>query len=815
MMTGRRVGARWAMSLVFLFAIGLGALVSLILASPPLPDRTARAASPHAEHPLTNRITTENALPGTDAWASIGNYDITRLAAYPGATSVNAGSAIDIYVKSAGSSLSAQLYRLGYYQNHGARLISSYSGIATSPQPVCTRVSTTGLVSCPWASAFTISTNTSWISGIYLLRLDSNLGNRFFVYFVVRNDSYGADFLFVEASKTNQAYNSYGGESLYTSANNEGRTRAYQVSFDRPYGSGAGTGSLFTHDVDMVRWLEASGYDVTYISDVDQATNPGFMQGHRVLLEVGHPEYWSWNERDNVDAALAAGSNMVFAAANVSWWNIRLGASSVGPNRVITCYKDSALDPTPVAPYVTVEFDGPLLQRPENQLTGINYQSYADDATYNAPWVLSAPPTRWYFNCTGLVAGDRVNNVIGEEWDAVVNNGRGPSGMDILSQSTVIDPHGHPTIANSVIYTGTNGARVFSAGSIHWSWGLIDHSYTNQVFESYAVSNDADHRTEQLMANILDSFAGYWDGTPRACGSSNQAFYDIGSRPTRTPKPQVATATGTPATPTNTYTPYATLTRTTTRTPSSTRTRTSTPVSTYTPTRTRTPTATYTVTMASTRTTTETPSPTTTTTATGTATATGTSTSGVTSTPTSTATGTNTATSTITGTPTPTFTSDSILAGHVIWQGRQAQPSASQQLPVRLTLSLGSNQIAYPQQTTDASGYFTVPVGGLASGTYTWRAKGPQFLANSGAITLDTVPLTQADFGLLLAGDANDDNLVGVIDFNLLKLTFGKGAGDPGYDGRCDFSGDDQVNIVDFSLLRANFGAGGGLRPVK
>ena len=52
--------------------------------------------------------------------------------------------------------------------------------------------------------------------------------------------------------------------------------------------------------------------------------------------------------------------------------------------------------------------------------------------------MVSAPPTRWYFDCTGIQAGDRVNNIIGEEWDAIHNNGRTPAGIDMLSSGTVI-----------------------------------------------------------------------------------------------------------------------------------------------------------------------------------------------------------------------------------------------------------------------------------------------------------------------------------------------------------------------------------------
>ena len=67
--------------------------------------------------------------------------------------------------------------------------------------------------------------------------------------------------------------------------------------------------------------------------------------------------------------------------------------------------------------------------------------------------------------------------------------------------------------------------------------------------------------------------------------------------------------------------------------------------------------------------------------------------------------------------------------------------------------------------------------------------------------------------GLQPAGDVNNDNLVDISDFSLLRATFGKSCGDGGYDGRADFTGDCLVDISDFSLLRGNFGQAGPPAP--
>src|SRR5690242_11779956 len=89
----------------------------------------ANPARPPARPATGGRIAAENALPGTDSWAAVGNYDINQLAAYAGATSVNAGDPIAVHVMGSGTALTATLYRMGYYQDHGARQYATYPGL--------------------------------------------------------------------------------------------------------------------------------------------------------------------------------------------------------------------------------------------------------------------------------------------------------------------------------------------------------------------------------------------------------------------------------------------------------------------------------------------------------------------------------------------------------------------------------------------------------------------------------------------------------------------------------------------------------------
>ena len=168
-----------------------------------------------------------------------------------------------------------------------------------------------------------------------------------------------------------------------------------------------------------------------------------------------------------------------------------------------------------------------------------------------------------------------------------------------------------------------------------------------------------------------------------------------------------------------------------------------------------------------------------------------------------------TLTPTFTRTATPTATTPALLIGHVVWQGRPAQPNALQQVGITLTLKLGSNETNYPSQNTDASGFFTTLVTTRPNGVQNWRVKGTKWLANSGTVNLTGAPVTNVEMGTMRAGDANNDNLVNVQDFNILKNTLGKACGDVGYDDRADFTGDCLVNVQDFNQQKNNFGSSG------
>ncbi len=351
--------------------------------------------------------------------------------------------------------------------------------------------------------------------------------------------------------------------------------------------------------------------------------------------------------------------------------------------------------------------------------------------------------------------------------------------------------------------SGTPGSQVFTiewrtcirtstalCSAIDTNFEVLLHEGPNGIFD-FVYGNLAGNGTDHTNGN--SATVGSQRGTGSApTGSASQyscnaAVLSAGMQLTFRPL-----GCGEP-----TQTQTATVTNTATTTATFTRTFTPTITPTFTNTATNTPTDIPTITDTPTDipTSTDTPSSTPIDTATGTNTPT--------NTPINTA--TQTVVPTITHTGTPTCVAQ--LVGHVTFQSRPPQPDARNILPITLTLKVAGVERNY-EATTDASGYFTIPMTGVPSGSYNYRVKSPKFLANCGILTITGCTSTQ-EMGTLRAGDANNDNVITVTDFNILRVSFGKSLGDPGYDDRADFNGDHIVNAQDFTALKSNYGLAG------
>jgi len=346
----------------------------------------ARSASADPCAPGNNPVVCENSKPGTDSsiWDIQGSGDST-IQGFATSMSVNLGDTESFKISTDAHAYHIDIYRLGYYNGLGARLITSITPSATLPQtqPSCLFDNTTLMTDCGnWAVSASWTVPTTVVSGVFIALLTrTDTGGRSQIPFIVRNDTSHSNILFKTSDATWEAYNLYGGNDFYPGDN----ARAYKLSYNRPFstrGANQGRDYLFSNEYPMIRFMERNGYDVSYFTDVDTDRYGSLIKNHKIFTSTGHDEYWSGNARSNVEAARDADVNLAFFSGNQVYWKTRFENSTDGSNtayRTLVCYKetwanaviDPADPPTWTGTWMDPRFSPPADGgRPENALTG-------------------------------------------------------------------------------------------------------------------------------------------------------------------------------------------------------------------------------------------------------------------------------------------------------------------------------------------------------------------------------------------------------------------------------------------------------------
>lgn len=518
-----------------------------------------------------NPTVCENRQDGTPGWQiTVPASTNQSLEGFASATSVNKDGQIALYISASPSITNGvlEVFRMGWYRNlAGARLVHTES-FSASKQTTCPITNKdTGLVECSWASSKTISIAdfssppgaNGVVSGYYLVRLSTpNTGHptaQSFIIFVVRDDTRVARFLMNSAVTTYQAYNDYGGNSLYGSLPDAGPQT--QVSFDRPYVIGQGAGHFFDTNLGqylvnpganlwpgvgfeypMVRFLERGtggvSYDVKYATDIDlhlDSTRP-LLNLATAFLSVGHDEYWSREMHDNLEAARdrlaqkGLPTNIAFFSGNSVFWIINVLPSSADAGyRVIETHK-SFPKGDPRSPWLWQNCSQVSIGNPtptpvctkdegsEQKLVG----SITTDGLYDRGDVVfagkdfSSPDAGWIFQDTGLTTTSRLPGMIGYEAQSFDAGYPAPPSQTVFGSSQFkARPHQWATPStpeyrstDRSLYQTDKGALVVSLGSPDWSLGL--DIYTGD-FKSTIYLRDHP-AIPQMTRNILEGVGG-------------------------------------------------------------------------------------------------------------------------------------------------------------------------------------------------------------------------------------------------------------------------------------------------------------------
>ncbi len=427
---------------------------------------------------VENRIWKENQRPGTRAWKLDKPGTSDDIAGYAFEVSAPAGATIPIAVSAhGGADFTWGVYRTGYYQGLGGRLLASGGPLHGEEQAAPTFDPASTLVEARWHPSFEIATRdadgTPWPSGVYLVVLTRADGVQQYAIFVLRDDTRDAEVAVQLPTATWQAYNNWGGESLYESSRRQPSGKARRVSFDRPYSYlyGHGSGLYRYMDYPLIEWLESRGYDVEYLTSHDTGTPEGRLGNHRIMVSVGHDEYHSPEAVDRFEAALAGGTSFAFLTGNTMYWAVRYEDSpSAGRNKVLVCFKEVP-DQDPLFATnprrATGHFRKPPQSRPENRFLGV--LSNGDSVSAAADWVVQNA-SHWLYAGTGLANGDHLPGIVGMEWDSYLNTGDEPSGLVVLSNSPVDGQSGR-TFQNAVLYE-RGQTFLFAASTVWFNRGL-------------------------------------------------------------------------------------------------------------------------------------------------------------------------------------------------------------------------------------------------------------------------------------------------------------------------------------------------------
>ncbi len=501
-----------------------GRLFALLILTQPAP---ASAAGPQPLSP----VAIENARTGTRDWELSKPATNREIEGYASSTSVAPGHTLGLHVSTPSRYFDIDIFRLGWYGGAGGRRVAEARKLPGGWRGTPVARAGDGLIDCEWPVSYKLPIGSNWVSGVYLARLTAREGGRqSFIPFVVREPaaagraSKGRGALLFQCSVTTwQAYNNWGGKSLYD-FNSSGGERAIRVSFNRPYAAGprawagVGAGELLTvphvprtggWEYPMLRWLERSGYDVVYATNIDVHTDSTLLRGRRGLLIVGHDEYWSRIMRNRIEEARDRGTHLGIFAANVGYWQIRMESAPAGAaNRVMFCSKDHTLDPVFDTEYdadLTVHFRHLHPRRPEVSLVGMMI------AAENAETDFIPLPERrehWVFRGTDIAAGKTraIRGLGGYEVDRTFADdslfGRwSPPGLTVLARAPATGANGQPTVTETTIYKARSGAIVFATGTMQWSWGLDDWGAT----ALHPRRRHAD--VERITRNVLEAFS--------------------------------------------------------------------------------------------------------------------------------------------------------------------------------------------------------------------------------------------------------------------------------------------------------------------
>jgi hypothetical protein len=335
---------------------------------------------------------------------------------------------------------------------------------------------------CSWETSFALDVPLDWQSGIYAAQCADLNGDKTYIVFILKSNPEQRNEIAVLANvNTWNAYNSWGGRSKYDGAE--------VGSFARPNPSTTpidddAVNHLTRAELWVLNWLEDAGYSMDVYSDYDFHSGIDNFENYKVLILSTHPEYWTTEMLDNLEAYLAAGGSLLYLGGNgvfercvyiddadaLSFWG---GDSTQGrdrnyfrnmtpprPERAIlgvAFVYNNYLTVSPPAPYRVEMADHRLFEG-----TGLANGDLIGEAGLNGP------ASGWEIDTSD--SGSAADGVIVTAW-ADNDRGNPPANIQVLARGANLPVQG-PYTAHMTYYETESGGFVFSVGSLCFGGSL-------------------------------------------------------------------------------------------------------------------------------------------------------------------------------------------------------------------------------------------------------------------------------------------------------------------------------------------------------
>jgi hypothetical protein len=403
-----------------------------------------------------------------------------------------AGEEVALHLSASSDTVDITIDRLGSERQR----VYARQAVVCGSHPIPDRASSDG---CQWPVAHALTVPADWQSGYYEVELGFTAKDQPFrtkLFFIVRSPEPGAQskILLQLATNTYNAYTVWGGHSLYGYHDRDG-IQGHRVSFDRPLSS-----QYSKWELPFVKWAESNGYQLDYAANCDLEFHPEILSKYKLVLSVGHDEYWSSPMRDHLEEYISSGGNVAFFSGNTCCWQVR----SEDGGRALTCWKQS-YNSDPIFRMgdhrlLSTTWSHHLVGRPENELTGVGFlwggyhRSHGQFMDGPASYVVHRPE-HWIFEGTQLARDDRFggqDTIVGYECDGCEMEWRDglpfptyrdgtPESFSILGSCPAkwapgdcywYEPFPKDRVGAAVLGTYTRGGTVVTAGSTDWAHGL-------------------------------------------------------------------------------------------------------------------------------------------------------------------------------------------------------------------------------------------------------------------------------------------------------------------------------------------------------